>query len=234
MTLNVTGQKPKSHISKLAPSLFPVVGDAVIAFEGSSLNRKELSGKQHGSMVVVTEGHDKGIYIATGDSQQDKWIYIPGKDETEVGKGPVRELVDMVDVEFAAFENMLELTESRIDTRVIETPMLLMDGSYGFRCHMTFTLIFRKKAEYLSRDEFTFLVKLINVTGSDESYYIVDHVSSVAHNISNAVLCDVDVSNARTNGIPVTLRTAGSTSDANHYVVNFAVEWTATEPIAEG
>lgn len=87
MALNVTGQKPKSHISKLAPFLFPVVGDAASSFEGSSLNRKELSGKQHGSIVVVTEGHDKGIYIATGDSQQDKWIYIPGKDETEVGKG---------------------------------------------------------------------------------------------------------------------------------------------------
>ena len=231
MTLSVTGQRPKNHTSKLAPSLFPVVGDAAIAFEGSSLNRKELSGKQHGSIVVVTDGHDKGLYIATGDAQGDKWIYIPGKDETEVGKGPVRELVDIVDVEFAAFDNMLELTESRIDTRVIETPMLLMDGSYGFRCHMTFTLEFRKKEQYLDRNEFTFLIKLVNATGSDEEYYIVDHVASVGHNISGAVLCDVDVSNAKTNGIPVTFRTSGS---ANHYVANFAVEWTAAEPIAEG
>ena len=231
MTLNVTGQKPKSHISKLAPSLFPVVGDAAISFEGSSLNRKELSGKQHGSMVVVTEGHDKGIYIATGDSQQDKWIYIPGKDETEVGKGPVRELVDMVDVEFAAFDNMLELTESRVYTRVIETPMLLMDGSYGFRCHMTFTLEFRKKQGHEDKDQFPFLMKLINATGTEAEYYIVDHVATSGHNVGGAVLCDIDVSNAKTNGIPVIFRTSGNT---NYYVVNFAIEWTASEPIAEG
>lgn len=231
MTLSVTGQRPKNHTSKLAPSLFPVVGDAAIASGASPLNRKELSGKQHGSIVVVTDGHDKGLYIATGDAQDDKWIYIPGKDETEVGKGPVRELVDIVDVEFTAFENMLELTETRIYTRVIETPMLLMDGSYGFRCHMTFTLEFRKKEDYVSRDEFIFYMKLINATGTGESYYIVDHVACVGHHTSNAILCDVDVANAKTNSIPVIFRTSDG---ANHYSVNFAVEWTATEPIAEG
>ena len=231
MTLSVTGQRPKNHISKLAPSLFPVVGDAAIASWASPLNRKELSGKQHGSIVVVTDGHDKGLYIATGDAQDDKWIYIPGKDETEVGKGPVRALDDIVDVEFAAFENMLELTETRINTTVIETPMLLMDGSYGFRCHMTFTLTFRKKADYLDRDEFNFSMELVNATGTGEEYYIVDHVASICHNTGGAVLCDVDVSNAKTNSIPVTLRTTGK---INHYVVNFAVEWTATEPISEG
>lgn len=53
MTLGVTGQRPKNHRSVISPNLLPVVGDTAITVETSALNRKDLSGKSEGSMVVV-------------------------------------------------------------------------------------------------------------------------------------------------------------------------------------
>ena len=232
MTLGVTGQRPKNQRSVISPNLLPVVGDTAITVETSALNRKDLSGKSEGSMVVVLDGHDKGIYVSTGDTEEAKWMHIPGVSDDELGKGPVRELLDMVDVEFEALDTMLDLTETRIDTRVIETPMRLMDGSYGFRCRMTFNFSFKKKEQYVSRDEFSFVMKLVNAAGSLGEYYIVDHASCIGWSIGGAVIAHVDVFSAKTNNIPVMLRTTSNTS--NFYRVSFALEWTSSEPIAEG
>ncbi len=232
MSLGVTGQRPKNQRSLVVPHPVPVVGDASLAFPHSALNRKELSGKGEGSIVAVLDGHEKGLYVALDDKQEGKWMYIPGQAEGDVGKGIPREILDMVDVEFDAFDLMLELTEQRIDTRVIETPVRLMDGSYGYRCRMTFNFAFKKKAEYLAKDEFSFYMKLINAAGSTDQYHIIDHASFTGWNTGGAVIGHVDVMNAKTNKIPVMFRT--TSSSVNFFRASFSLEWTSPEPIAEG
>nr|DAP74231.1 MAG TPA: hypothetical protein [Caudoviricetes sp.] len=231
MVLGVTGQRNKDRAGVVTPDPLPIVAAWDILHYESTLNNSEISGKREGSMVVVVEGDNKGIYVATGSGRADKWIYLHGVTEDDVSRDTVRELDDMVDVEFEGFDTMLQITEERITTKVIETPVLLLDGSYGYRCRMTFHFNFKKKSGHESSDSFPFAIKLINATGSEGTYYIVDHGTFTGWNTGGAVIGHIDLDTAKTNYIPVMIKTTGST---NFYHAAFSLEWTATESIAEG
>lgn len=233
MALSVTGQRQKNKLATVAIDTLPTVAAAEVLRSDSLLNRRDLSGKTEGSMVVVLEGPNKGIYVALDDKRDGHWMYLHGvTTEGEASRDTVRELDDMVGVELGGgFTTHFTLADARIDTKVIETPVLLLDGTYGYRCRMTFDFNCTRK-EPLSDTEVNFTMNLVGETGIAEQYYPVDHATFTAWVDSGVVFGHIDYKSATTNNIPVRVHIAEGSGTSFNF--SFSLEWTSTDQIAEG
>lgn len=73
--LNVTGQRGKSHPTKsvaFSPSIF--TGNE-LENPKHTINRREISGKKRGALVLVEAAGNKFIpYVALGDQPEDSWV----------------------------------------------------------------------------------------------------------------------------------------------------------------
>ena len=231
MALSVTGQRQKNKLSTVAIDTLQTVSAAEVLRSDSLLNRRDLSGKTEGSMVVVLDGPNKGIYVALDDKRDGHWMYLHGvTTEGEASRDTVRELDDMVDVELGGgFKTNFDLADARIDTKVIETPVLLLDGTYGYRCRMTFDFNCTRKT---SADEINFTMNLVGETGIAEQYYPVDHATFTAWVDTGVVFGHIDSKSATTNNIPVRVHIAEGSG--NSFNFSFSLEWMSTDQIAEG
>lgn len=233
MALGITGQRQKNKLATVAIETLPTVSASEILKPGSLINRRDLSGKNEGAMVLVTDGPNKGIYVALDDKRDGHWMYLHGvSTEGEVGRDTVREIDDMVDVELeGGFENHFTVADARIDTKVIETPVLLLDGTYAYRCRMTFDFNCTRK-DTSNDTEVNFTMNLVGETGDSGQYLPVDHATFTAWVNSGVVLGHIDSKTATTNNIPVRLHiTEGAGRSFNF---SFSLEWTSTEQIQEG
>lgn len=233
MALSVTGQRQKNKLATVAIDTLPTVTAAEVLRSDSLLNRRDLSGKTEGSMVVVLDGPNKGIYVALDDKRDGHWMYLHGvTTEGEASRDTVREIDDMVDVELDNnFNTNFTLADARIDTKVIETPVLLLDGSYAYRCRMTFDFNCTRKPGS-SGTEINFAMNLVGETGDSGQYLPVDHATFTAWVDSGVVLGHIDSKTATTNNIPVRVHvTEGAGTSFNF---SFSLEWTSSEQIAEG
>lgn len=232
MALGITGQRQKNKLATVAIETLPTVSASEILKPGSLINRRDLSGKNEGAMVLVTDGPNKGIYVALDDKRDGHWMYLHGvSTEGEVGRDTVREIDDMVDVELNGFDTHFTLADARIDTKVIETPVLLLDGTYAYRCRMTFDFNCTRK-EPLSDTEVNFTMNLVGETGIAEQYYPVDHATFTAWVNSGVVFGHIDSKSATTNNIPVRVHIAEGSGTSFNF--SFSLEWTSTDQIAEG
>lgn len=233
MALGITGQRQKNKLATVAIETLPTVPASEILKPGALINRRDLSGKNEGAMVLVTDGPNKGIYVALDDKRDGHWMYLHGvSTEGEVGRDTVREIDDMVDVELGGgFWDNFTLADARIDTKVIETPVLLLDGTYAYRCRMTFDFNCTRKTES-SGNELNFTINLVGETGDSGQYLPVDHATFTAWVDSGVVLGHIDSKTATTNNIPVRVHiTEGAGRSFNF---SFSLEWTSSEQIQEG
>lgn len=233
MALSVTGQRQKNKIATVAIDTLPTVTSAEVLRSDSLLNRRDLSGKTEGAMVVVLDGPNKGIYVALDDKRDGHWMYVHGvTTEGEASRDTVREIDDMVDVELDTnFNNNFTLADARIDTKVIETPVLLLDGSYAYRCRMTFDFNCTRKDESVGT-EINFSMNLVGETGDSGQYLPVDHATLTAWVDSGVVLGHIDSKTATTNNIPVRIHVTEGAGKSFNF--SFSLEWTSTEQISEG
>lgn len=233
MALGITGQRQKNKLATVAIDTLPTVTAPEVLRADSLLNRRDLSGKTEGAMVVVLEGPNKGLYVALDDKRDGHWMYLHGvTTEGEASRDTVREIDDMVDVELTGdFDTHFTLADARIDTKVIETPVLLLDGSYAYRCRMTFDFNCTRKSTS-SGTELSFTMNLVGETGDSGQYLPVDHATFTAWVNSGVVLGHIDSKTATTNNIPVRVHvTEGAGTSFNF---SFSLEWTSSEMIAEG
>lgn len=233
MALGVTGQRQKNKLATVAIDTLPTVAAAEVLRSDSLLNRRDLSGKTEGSMVVVLEGPNKGIYVALDDKRDGHWMYLHGvTTEGEASRDTVRELDDMVDVEFSnEFKNVFTVADARIATKVIETPVLTLLGEYAYRCRMTFDFNCTMQDSFSGTD-LSFTINLVGETGDDSQYLPVDHATITPWVTSGVVFGHIDSKTATTNNIPVRLHFAEG--NAKTYNFGFSLEWTSSEPISEG
>lgn len=233
MALGITGQRQKNKLATVAIETLPTAPASEILKPGSFINRRDLSGKNEGAMVLVTDGPNKGIYVALDDKRDGHWMYLHGvSTEGEVGRDTVREIDDKVDVELTGgFETNFTLADARIDTKVIETPVLLLGGTYAYRCRMTFDFNCTRKSGS-SGNELNFTMNLVGETGDSGQYLPIDHATFTAWVDSGVVLGHIDSKTATTNNIPVRLHiTEGA---GNSFNFSFSLEWTSSEQIQEG
>ena len=233
MALSVTGQRQKNKIATVAIDTLPTVTSAEVLRSDSLLNRRDLSGKTEGAMVVVLDGPNKGIYVALDDKRDGHWMYVHGvTTEGEASRDTVREIDDMVDVELDTnFNNNFTLADARIDTKGIETPVLLLDGSYAYRCRMTFDFNCTRKDESVGT-EINFSMNLVGETGDSGQSLPVDHATLTAWVDSGVVLGHIDSKTATTNNIPVRIHVTEGAGKSFNF--SFSLEWTSTEQISEG
>lgn len=233
MALGITGQRQKNKLATVAIDTLPTVTAPEVLRADSLLNRRDLSGKTEGAMVVVLEGPNKGLYVALDDKRDGHWMYLHGvTTEGEASRDTVREIDDMVDVELGgAFYSHFSLADARIDTKVIETPVLLLDGTYAYRCRMTFDFNCTRLSSS-SDTEISFTLNLVGETGLAGQYYPVDHATFTAWVNSGVVFGHIDSKSATTNNVPVRIHIAEGTGTSFNF--SFSLEWTSTEQISEG
>lgn len=233
MALGITGQRQKNKLATVAIDTLPTVTAPEVLRADSLLNRRDLSGKTEGAMVVVLEGPNKGLYVALDDKRDGHWMYLHGvTTEGEASRDTVREIDDMVDVELGGgFETHFTLADARIDTKVIETPVLLLDGSYAYRCRMTFDFNCTRK-DSSSGTELSFTMNLVGEMGDSGQYLPVDHATFTAWVNSGVVLGHIDSKTATTNNIPVRIHVTEGAGKSFNF--SFSLEWTSSEMIAEG
>lgn len=232
MALGITGQRQKNKLATVAIDTLPTVTAPEVLRADSLLNRRDLSGKTEGAMVVVLEGPNKGLYVALDDKRDGHWMYLHGvTTEGEASRDTVRE-IDMVDVELGgAFYSHFSLADARIDTKVIETPVLLLDGTYAYRCRMTFDFNCTRLSSSTDT-EISFTLNLVGETGLAGQYYPVDHATFTAWVNSGVVFGHIDSKSATTNNVPVRIHIAEGTGTSFNF--SFSLEWTSTEQISEG
>lgn len=229
--LHVTGQRGKSHANIVVPEGVPIVRYPMLTDYRSYINDPHLSGKREGMLVAVTselDGDKGGLYISTGDKDSDPWLQVSTIATAAADEYAVEEIDDAVDVEFdEIFDMYFQLTETaeKIQTKVIQTPVRTLDGSYSYRCRFTTTFQARWKQEQSQKQEVLFTMKLLNTTGSAEQHNIIDHAVFQPFITSGIVFGSVETHTAHTNNIPVRIHIQeGSTGT---YTFSFVFEWTS-------
>lgn len=235
--LHVTGQRSRSHKSIAIPEGVPIVRASVLTSPTSYINDPHLSGKREGMMVAVLspeDGDKAGLYIATGDTDSDKWVQVSTIASAAADEFAVEEIDDAVDIELdQLFEMYFQVTETaeKIPTKVIQTPVRTLDGSYSYRCRLTTTFQATWKQDQPQKNDLTFTMKLLNTTGGPEQHNIIDHAVFQPFVTNGLVVGAIETHTATTNNIPVRLHiTEGSTGS---YTFSFAFEWTSDFDLLE-
>lgn len=237
VNLSVTGQRGRSHKNIVIPEGVPIVRASALDSYQSVVNDPQLSGKTKGMIVAVTakeDGDRAGLYIATGPEDSDPWVQISTIASAAADEFAVEEIDDAVDVELDDVFNMyFELTEtaSKIQTKVIQTPVRTLDGSYAYRCRLTTVFQARVKSTTTLKPDTLFTMKLLNTTGGDETHNIIDHAVFQPFVTSGVCFGAVETYSATTNNIPVRLH--ASEGNTGNYTFSFVLEWTSTYDLLE-
>ena len=109
--------------------------------------------------------------------------------------------------------------------------MLLLDGSYAYRCRMTFDFNCTRLSSSTDT-EISFTLNLVGETGLSGQYYPVDHATFTAWVNTGVVFGHIDSKTATTNNVPVRIHIAEGTGSSFNF--SFSLEWTSTDQIAEG
>ena len=237
ISLPVTGQRGKNHYSVVIPEGVPVVRASALSDYRSTINDAQLSGKREGMLVAVVDpldGDKAGLYIATGSNDSDPWTQLSTAAFAAADEFAVEEIDDTVDVEMGQMFNMyFELTETaqKIQTKVIQTPVRTLDGSYSYRCRLTTTFQANVKQDQNPPTDFTFDLKLLNTTGGPDQHNIIDHATFQPFVTNGVVFGSVEVDSARTNNIPVRMHLGEANTGS--YTFSFAFEWTSDYDLRE-
>ena len=235
--LHVTGQRQRNHKSIVIPEGVPIVRTAQLLTHNSSINDCQLSGKRKGMIVAVTDPQEttkRGLWIATGPEDSDPWEQISTAATAAHDEFVVEEIDDAVDVELdELFYMYFELTEtaSRISTKVIQTPVMTLDGSYAYRCRLTTVFQARVKGGQTLKPDTLFTMKLLNTTGGDGTHNIIDHAVFQPFVTTGVCFGAVETYSATTNNIPVRLH--ASEGNTGNYTFSFVLEWTSTYDLLE-
>lgn len=227
--LNVTGQRHKNRVGLILPEGFPVVRHEELFTHNSVVNQASLSGKGDGRVALVLEGANAGLYVAAGSDPNSGWVRISTVGSVAEDEFAVHEIDDMVDIQwdenFSQFFNVLEVGK-RIPTKVVQTPVKLVDGSYAYRCRFTTTVHARPRqgdGSVPATLEMSF--RLTGTTG-DGTHNIIDNAVFQAFVDQGITAGNIDLSDATTNKVRVHLHTAGDWS--GDFTFNISCEWTTT------
>lgn len=237
VSLHVTGQRGRSHKAEVVPEGVPIVSYADLTNPQSLINDHQHSGKRKGCLVAVIapEAGDKGgLYVATGNLDSDSWVQVSTISTAAADEFAVEEIDDAVDVELDQVFNMyFELTEtaSKIATKVIQTPVRTLDGSYAYRCRLTTVFQARVKSSTTLKPDTLFTMKLLNTTGGDDTHNIIDHAVFQPFVTNGVCFGAVETASATTNNIPVRLH--ASEGNTGTYTFSFVLEWTSTYDLLE-
>lgn len=235
--LHVTGQRGKSHASVVIPEGVPIVRASLLTNPNSSINDGQLSGKNKGMIVAVLDKEDgdkAGLYVATGSNDSDPWVQVSTIATAAADEFASEEIDDAVDIELDSVFNMyFQLTETseKIQTKVIQTPVRTLDGSYSYRCRFTTTFQATWKKDVPQKSDIVFTMKLLNTTGGPDQHNIIDHASFSPFVVTGLTIGAVETHTATTNNIPVRMHiTEGS---AGAYTFSFVFEWTSNFDLLE-
>lgn len=235
--LAVTGQRQRNHKSIVIPEGVPIVRTSQLTRHTSSINDSQLSGKREGMIVAVTapdEGTKRGLWLSTGSNDSDKWIQISTAADSAYEEFAAEEIDDAVDVELGSlFYEKFNLAETsqKIQTKVIQTPVRTLDGSFAYRCRLTTYFMATPKQDVSIPTEVMFSMKLLNTTGGVDQHNIIDHAVFQPFVTIGMVLGAVEVHSATTNSIPVRMHFAEGSSGAITF--QFVFEWTSTYDLLE-
>lgn len=235
--LAVTGQRQRNHKSIIIPEGVPIVRASALLDYRSTINDAQLSGKREGMLVAVvdTEDGDKaGLYIANGSNDSDGWTQVSTVASAAADEYAVEEIDDAVDVELdSIFSMYFQLTETaeKIQTKVIQTPVRTLDGSYSYRCRFTTTFQANWKSGQPFKNDITFTMKLLNTTGGPDQHNIIDHATFQPFVTTGLVVGAVETHTATTSNIPVRIHITEGSSGA--YTFSFVFEWTSDFDLME-
>lgn len=237
VSLHVTGQRGRNHHNSVIPEGVPIVSYTDLNNPRSFINDPQCSGKRKGCLVAVIapEAGDKGgLYVSTGSLDSDRWVQVSTISTAAADEFAVEEIDDAVDVELDELFNMyFDLTEtaSKIATKVIQTPVRTLDGSYAYRCRLTTVFQARVKSNMTLKPDTLFTMKLLNTTGGDETHNIIDHAVFQPFVTNGVCFGAVETYSATTNNIPVRLHVSEGNSGV--YTFSFVLEWTSTYDLLE-
>lgn len=133
--LSVTGQRGKSHRNTVIQPTHPIVTLEQLNDVNSDINQRELSGKQLGSCVLVEDGEDWVVYMATGSSRTDPWKVVGSSNSGEEETKP-KVLLDVFEwegvnkVQAGALRNLLGLTGIK---KTLDNGVVSLDSSSLFK-----------------------------------------------------------------------------------------------------
>lgn len=236
-SLPVTGQRGKNHYNVVIPEGVPIVRASALSDYRSTINDAQLSGKREGMLVAVVDpldGDKAGLYIATGPNDSDGWTQLSTAAFAAADEYAVEEIDDAVDIELDQIFNMyFQLTETaeKIQTKVIQTPVRTLDGSYSYRCRFTTTFQATWKSEQPLKNDLTFTMKLLNTTGGPDQHNIIDHATFQPFVTNGLVVGAVETHTATTANIPVRIHITEGSSGS--YTFSFVFEWTTDFDLME-
>lgn len=237
ISLPVTGQRGKNHYNVVIPEGVPIVRASALSDYRSTINDAQLSGKREGMLVAVVDpldGDKAGLYIATGSNDSDPWTQLSVIASAAADEFAVEEIDDAVDVETDQMFDMyftLAETSEKIQTKVIQTPVRTLDGSYAYRCRLTTVFQANVKPDMTLPADMLFTLKLLNTTGGPDQHNIIDHAVFQPFVTTGLAFGSVETRTAATNNIPVRLHTAEGNKGI--YTFSFVFEWTSTYDLLE-